>query len=67
MRGGYDAVRPYAGGWAEANASATAAALVPLTFAPGEAYQFDRSHEIAVLDGVTTIVKSPTFASATAE
>jgi transposase len=35
----------------------TASAFVPLTFAPGEAYQFDWSHEIVVLDGVTTIVK----------
>jgi transposase len=55
--GGYDAVRRYAGAWAKANASATADAYVPLTFAPGEAYQFDWSHEIVVLDGVTTIVK----------
>ena len=31
---------------------------MPLTFAPGEAYQFDWSHEIVVLDGVTTIVKA---------
>jgi transposase len=31
--------------------------FVPLTFAPGEAYQFDWSHEIVVMDGVTTIVK----------
>ena len=35
----------------------TAAAYVPLSFAPGEAYQFDWSHEIVLLDGVTTIVK----------
>ena len=55
--GGYDAVRRYAGAWAKANASATATAYVPLTFAPGEAYQFDWSHEIVVMDGVTTIVK----------
>jgi transposase len=55
--GGYDAVRRYAGVWAKTNASATANAFVPLTFAPGEAYQFDWSHEIVVLDGVTTIVK----------
>ena len=55
--GGYDAVRRYAGAWAKANASARASAYVPLTFAPGEAYQFDWSHEIVVLDGVTTIVK----------
>ena len=30
---------------------------MPLTFAPGEAYQFDWSHEIVVMDGVTTTVK----------
>jgi hypothetical protein len=55
--GGYDAIRRYAGGWTKANASATASAYVPLTFAPGEAYQFDWSHEIVVMDGVTTTVK----------
>ena len=55
--GGYDAVRRYAGFWAKANASATASAFIPLTFAPGEAYQFDWSHDIVVMDGVTTTVK----------
>ena len=55
--GGYDAVRRYASAWAKTNASAAANAFVPLTFAPGEAYQFDWSHEIVVMDGVTTIVK----------
>jgi transposase len=51
--GGYDAVRRYARAWAKANASATASAFVPLTFSPGEAYQFDWSHDIVVMDGVT--------------
>ena len=55
--GGYDAIRRYARSWAKANASATADAFVPLTFAPGEAYQFDWSHEIVVMGGVTTLVK----------
>ena len=55
--GGYDAVRRYARRWGEQHASATAEAYVPLTFAPGEAYQFDWSHEIVVMDGVTTTVK----------
>ena len=41
--GGYDTIRRYARSWAKANASATADAFVPLTFAPGEAYQFDWS------------------------
>ena len=55
--GGYDAVRRYASAWRKEHASATADAYVPLTFAPGEAYQFDWSHEIVVMDGVTTTVK----------
>src|SRR5215470_9428066 len=55
--GGYDAVRRYAGRWAKQHGEATAAAFVPLSFAPGEAYQFDWSHEIVVLNGVTVTVK----------
>ena len=55
--GGYDAVRRYAGAWRREQSLATAAAYVPLSFAPGEAYQFDWSHEIVVLAGVTTMVK----------
>ena len=55
--GSYDAVRRYAKSWAKAQGSATADAYVPLFFAPGEAYQFDWSHEIVVLGGVTTTVK----------
>jgi hypothetical protein len=31
--------------------------LRPLTFAPGETYQFDWSNEIGVLNGVTTTAK----------
>jgi hypothetical protein len=34
-------------------ASLMAAAYVPLSFAPGEAYQFDWSHEVVLLNGVT--------------
>jgi hypothetical protein len=30
---------------------------VPLTFAPGEAYQFDWNHEIVVLNGTTVRVE----------
>ena len=55
--GGYDAVRRYAGSWSKAQAGASAAAYVPLSFEPGEAYQFDWSHEIVLIDGVTTTVK----------
>ena len=55
--GGYDAVRRYASTWKQAQGSGTAAAFVPLTFAPGEAYQFDWSHEVVLIDGVTVTVK----------
>ena len=55
--GSYAAIRRYAIAWRDKRASATADAYVPLTFAPGEAYQFDWSHEIVVIDGVTTTVK----------
>ena len=51
--GGYDAVRRYARRWAKQHGQATAAAYVPLSFAPGEAYQFDWSHEVVLLSGVT--------------
>src|SRR6201992_3826286 len=56
--GAYDAVRRYARRWAKERGQATAAAYVPLSFAPGEAYQFDWSHEIVLLSGVTVIVKA---------
>ena len=56
--GGYDAVRRYAGRWAKQHGQLTAAAYVPLSFAPGEAYQFDWSHEIVLLDGATVTVKA---------
>ena len=57
--GGYDAVRRYASVWRrERRALPASQAFVPLSFAPGEAYQFDWSHEYAVLSGVTTRVKA---------
>ena len=39
--GSYDAVRRYAKSWRKACGAALAQAYVPLSFAPGEAYQFD--------------------------
>src|SRR5262252_5423601 len=55
--GGYDAVRRYARGWQRERSSSTADAYVPLSFAAGEAYQFDWSHEVVLINGVTVIVK----------
>jgi transposase len=56
-QGGYDAVRRYARARERRHGAAAADAFVPLSFAPGEAYQFDWSHEIVLLRGVTTTVK----------
>src|SRR3954463_5642292 len=55
--GGYDAVRRYARTWGRNRASQTADAYVPLSFAPGEAYQFDWSHEVVLINGTTVTVK----------
>jgi len=55
--GGYAAVRRYAKIWSREHSSQSATAYVPLSFAPGEAYQFDWSHEIVVMSSVTTTLK----------
>ncbi|MFZ2510128.1 MAG: IS21 family transposase [Gordonia sp. (in: high G+C Gram-positive bacteria)] len=55
--GGYDAVRRYARAWAVETAAAKVDAYVPLSFAPGEAYQFDWSHEIVLMNGLPMTVK----------
>jgi len=55
--GGYDAVRRYARSFSRERQTATAEAFVPLTFAPGEAYQFDWSHEVVLIGGVTVQIR----------
>jgi len=55
--GSYDAVRRYAKKWRIERGGATAEAYVPLSFAPGEAYQFDWSHEVVLIGGTTVTVK----------
>ena len=58
-RGGYDAVRRYALTWRRRRSTVPASQVyVPLVFAPGEAYQFDWSHEQVVLAGKTVRVKA---------
>jgi transposase len=54
--GSYDAVRRYAKASRVARGAA-AEAYVPLSFAPGEAYQFDWSHEVVLINGTTVTVK----------
>jgi transposase len=40
-----------------ARGGATAEAFVPLSFAPGEAYQLDWSHEVVLINRTTVTVK----------
>src|SRR5437660_2397056 len=55
--GSYDAVRRYAKRWGVEHGAEMAEGYVPLSFAPGEAYQFDWSHEVVLINGVTVTVK----------
>ena len=59
--GGYDAVRRYAKAWAKKRGAAAAEACIPLSFSAGEPYQFDWSHEIVLINGVTSTVKVAHF------
>jgi len=56
--GSYDRVAAFARGWRQAQQEAKKTAakntFVPLTFAPGEAFQFDWSEDYAVINGVNT-------------
>ena len=56
-QGGYDTIRRYGRAWAAREGERTAEAFVPLSFAPGEAYQFDWSHETVLLAGAAVRVK----------
>jgi hypothetical protein len=57
LTGGYDAVRRYARHWQRARVTTSVGAFVPLSFAPGEAHQFDWSHEVVLINGTTVTVK----------
>jgi transposase len=54
--GAYDSVQRHVRKWRRQQ-SQLGPVFIPLWFAPGEAYQFDWSHEVVVLGGVTTTVK----------
>jgi len=44
--------------WRDERARVPARAYVPMSFAPGEAYQFDWSHETITLQGLPLTVKA---------
>ena len=54
--GGYDSVRRYVQAWRRDQKTASQV-YIPLSFDPGEAFQFDWSHEKITLDGMPAAVK----------
>ncbi len=56
--GAHDSVHRFVKGWREERARVPAHAYVPLSFAPGEAYQFDWSHETITLQGLPLTIKA---------
>lgn len=59
--GGYDSVRRFIKGWRTHQQSSVVGAYIPLSFSPGEAYQFDWSEEVVELGGVTQAIKVAHF------
>ncbi len=55
--GGYDSVLRYARQWESAHTTGARNAFIPLWFAPGEACQFDWSHEDMLLAGMPMRIK----------
>lgn len=60
-RGAYDSVQRFVRRWKGEHGSGIAHAFVPLSFSPGEACQFDWSHEDVELNGVMQRVKVAHF------
>lgn len=59
--GGYDSVRRYVQQWRKSAQDREVKAFIPLSFAPGEAFQFDWSYEQIELGGVNVRVKVAQF------
>lgn len=59
--GGYDSVRRFVQKWRTADGAREIKAFIPLSFAPGEAFQFDWSYEPVELGGVNVRVKVAQF------
>jgi transposase len=55
--GAHDSVHRFVKGWRDERARIPAQAFIPLSFDPGEAYQFDWSHETIEYCGLPVTVK----------
>ncbi|QXX76710.1 IS21 family transposase [Methylovirgula sp. HY1] len=56
--GAHDSVHRFAKTWRADQARVPVHAFVPMSFAPGEAYQFDWSHETITLQGLPLMIKA---------
>jgi transposase len=56
--GAHDSVHRFVKAWRDERARAPAQAFVPMSFAPGEAYQFEWSHETITLQGLPVTIKA---------
>jgi transposase len=56
-QGAHDSVHRFVRNWRAERARVPARAYVPMSFGPGEAYQFDWSHETITLSGLPLTVK----------
>ncbi len=59
-QGAYDSVQRYAKRWLEESGQGQQS-YIPLSFDPGDAYQFDWSHEQAILGGIPQTIKVAHF------
>ena len=60
-KGAYDSVQRYSKKWREERGREPDQCYIPLRFDPGDAYQFDWSHEKAILAGVPQTIKVAHF------
>ena len=56
--GAHDSVHRFVKAWRDERVRVPVQAYVPMSFAPGEAYQFDWSHEMITLQGLPLTVKA---------
>src|SRR6202795_1587038 len=56
--GAHDSVHRFVKAWRDERARVSVHSYVPMSFAPGEAYQFDWSHETITLQGLPLTVKA---------
>jgi len=60
-QGAYDSVQRYAKRWREERGRQPEQCYIPLRFDPGDAYQFDWSHEKAIIGGIAQTIKVAHF------